>query len=60
MAEQVSEIIGVGDFVRNRLRDWQVMAKASRDIDEFRKKYGSVEKDFNSVEIIRKMRDCRQ
>jgi hypothetical protein len=60
MAEQVSEIIGVGDFVRNRLRDWQVMAKASRDIDEFRKKYGRVEKDFNSVEIIRKMRDCRQ
>lgn len=56
----ISNEIKVEDFVKNRLKDRRAMLRASKLIDEFRKKYGKVEEGFNSVEIIRKMRDSRR
>lgn len=50
----------VEDFIKSQLKDRQAMLRASRLIDEFRKRYGKVQKGFDSVEIIRKMRDTRR
>ncbi len=55
-----NQIIKLEDFVKTRLKDRHAMLEASRLIDEFRKKYGKTEKGFDSVEIIRKMRDTRR
>jgi hypothetical protein len=56
----ISNEIKVEDFVKNRLKDRRAMLRASKLIDEFRKTYGKAEKGFDSVEIIRKMRDSRR
>ena len=55
----LSNQISIEDFVKSKLKDRRAMVRASKAIDEFRKTYGKVEKGFNSVEIIRKMRDNR-
>jgi len=47
-------------FIKVRLKDRVAMLRASRRIDEFRKKYGKREKGFDSVSMIRKMRDSRR
>lgn len=52
--------IKLEEFLKMRLKDREAMLRASKKIDEIREKYGKVEKDFNSVEIIRKMRDSRR
>lgn len=52
--------IKVADFVRRRLKDHVAMLRASKAIDKFRNTYGKVTKGFNSVEIIRNMRDARR
>ncbi len=54
------QIIKLEDFVKNRLKDRHAMLEASKRIDEFRKKYGRITRGFDSVEIIRKMRDARR
>ncbi len=59
MRETLNEI-KVGDFVKNKLKNHRAMLQASKRIDEFHKTHGKVEKDFDSVEIIRKMRDSRR
>jgi hypothetical protein len=56
----ISNEIKVEDFVKSRLKDRRAMLRASKLIDEFRKAYGKVRKGFDSVEIIRKMRDSRR
>jgi len=55
-----SSQIKVEDFVKLRLKDHDLMLHASKAIDKFRNTYGKVTKDFNSVEIIRNMRDARR
>lgn len=57
---EISNEIKVGDFVKNKLKNHRAMLQASKRIDEFHKTYGKVEKGFDSVEIIRKMRDSRR
>ncbi len=52
--------IKLEEFLKMRLKDREAMLRASKKIDEIREKYGKVEKGFNSVEIIRKMRDSRR
>lgn len=47
-------------FIKTRLKDRAAMLRASRRIDEFRMKYGKPEKGFDSVTVIRKMRDTRR
>lgn len=56
----VSSVIKIEDFVKNKLKDRPTMLRASKLIDEFRKTYGKVKQGFDSVEIIRKMRDTRR
>jgi len=51
--------IKVEDFVKSELKNRQAMLKASKLIDEFRKRWGKAGKEFNSVKIIRKIRDSR-
>ncbi len=55
-----SNHIKIEDFVKNRLKDQESMLRASKLIDKFRNTYGKVKKGFNSVEIIRNMRDARR
>lgn len=57
---QTSNEIRLEDFVKNKLKNRRAMLQASKRIDEFRKTYGKVEKGFDSVETIRKMRDARR
>ena len=51
--------IKLEEFLKMKLKDRDAMLRASKKIDEIREKYGKVEKGFDSVEIIRKMRDSR-
>jgi len=51
--------IKLDEFLKMRLKDKEAMLRASKKIDEFREKYGKTEKGFDSVKIIRKMRDSR-
>ena len=55
-----SDEIKVEDFVKSELKDRQAMLKASKLIDEFRERWGKPEEGFNSLRIIRKMRDNRK
>ena len=45
------------EFLKMKLTDRESMRRASKAIDDFRKKYGKTDKSFNSVEAIRKMRE---
>jgi len=47
-------------FIKTRLKNRIAMLRASRRIDEFRKKHGKREKSFDSVSMLRKMRDSRR
>lgn len=51
--------IKLEEFLRMRVRDQKAMQYASKRIDEFREKYGKADKGFDSVKIIRKMRESR-
>ena len=57
---QMSNVIKIEEFVKNKLKDRGEMLAASRLIDNFRKEYGKTEKGFNSTAFIRKIRDTRQ
>jgi len=46
-------------FLTSRIRDREMMRKASARLDAFRKKYGKPEAGFDSVKILRKLRDSR-
>ena len=51
--------IKLEEFLKMRLKDRKAMQCASKRIDEFREKYGKADRGFDSVKIIRKMRESR-
>jgi hypothetical protein len=46
-------------LIKSRIRDRQAMRKASAKIDAFRKRYGQPEAGFESVAILRHLREAR-
>jgi hypothetical protein len=49
----------VEQFIKSRVRNREAMRKASARIDAFRKKYGQPEAGFDSVKILRHIRESR-
>ena len=49
----------VEQFIKSRVRDREAMRRASARIDAFRKKHGQPEAGFDSVKILRKLREAR-
>ena len=49
----------VEQFIKSRVRNREAMRKASARIDAFRKKYGQPESGFDSVKILRHLRETR-
>jgi hypothetical protein len=49
----------VEQFIKSRVRDREAMRQAARHMDELRKRCGKPEKGFNSVEVLRKIREAR-
>ncbi len=47
------------EFIASRVRDRDSMRDAVRRMDALRKRFGKPEKGFNSVEVLRKLRDAR-
>lgn len=46
-------------LMKSRVRNRDAMRKASARIDAFRKRYGQPEAGFDSVRILRKLREGR-
>jgi len=49
----------INEILESRLRDREAMRKASHRMDELRRRCGKAEKDFNSVAVLRKIREAR-
>ena len=49
----------IEQLLKSRVRDREAMRKASARIDAFRKKYGQPEAGFDSVKILRHLRETR-
>ena len=49
----------IEQLLKSRVRDREAMRKASARIDAFRKKYGQPEAGFDSVKILRHIRESR-
>lgn len=47
------------ELIESRVRDRDTMRKAARHMDELRKRCGKPERGFNSVEVLRKIREAR-
>jgi len=43
----------------SRLKNQEDIKRASRNIDHIREKFGKPEKGFNSLNLLRKLRDSR-
>ncbi|MDP3723217.1 MAG: hypothetical protein Q8R91_06965 [Candidatus Omnitrophota bacterium] len=54
-----SSRLTVEQFIKSRVRDREVIRKASTRIDAFRKRYGQPEAGFDSVKILRQLRAAR-
>ncbi len=46
-------------FIKSRIRNRESIRKASAWIDAFRKKYGRPARNFDSVQVLRKLRESR-
>ena len=55
----VSSKMTVEQLVKSRLKNDQMILKASSRIDAFRKKYGQPQTGFHSLKILRKLRETR-
>jgi len=51
--------LSVDELLRSKIRDREKIAEAARHIDVFRRKHGKPPKGFDSVSLIRKLRDTR-
>jgi hypothetical protein len=49
----------VEELITSRVRDREAMRKAARHMDVLRKRCGKPEKGFDSVAILRKIREAR-
>jgi len=49
----------VEQFIKSRVKDQGAMRKASARIDAFRKQYGRPSSGFDSLKILRKLREAR-
>ncbi|MBI3011776.1 MAG: hypothetical protein HYY58_04745 [Candidatus Omnitrophica bacterium] len=49
----------VEQFIKSRVRDREALRKASARLDAFRKKYGQPEAGFDSLKILRQLRELR-
>ena len=49
----------VEELITSRVRDRDAMRKAARHMDELRKRFGQPEKGFDSVTVLRKIREAR-
>jgi hypothetical protein len=49
----------VAEFLESRVRDREAMRKAARHMDELRKRCGKPEKGFDSLTVLRKLREAR-
>ena len=49
----------VEQFIKSRVRDREAMRRASARIDAFRKQYGRPAAGFDSLKILRKLREAR-
>lgn len=54
-----SSKLSVEEFLTSRVRDRDAMRRAAHHMDELRKRFGKPEKGFNSVEVLRKIREAR-
>jgi len=57
--KMVSSKMTVEQLVKSRLKNDQMILKASSRIDAFRKKYGQPQTGFHSLKILRKLRETR-
>ena len=51
--------MSVEQLIRSRVRNRAAIRKASDRIDAFRKRYGQPEAGFDSVAILRRLRESR-
>jgi len=51
--------MSVAEFLESRVRDREMMRKAARHMDELRKRCGKPEKGFESLTVLRKIREAR-
>ncbi|MBI4596862.1 MAG: hypothetical protein HY737_00490 [Candidatus Omnitrophica bacterium] len=49
----------VEEFIKSRLRDVATMRQAARHMDALRKRCGKPEPGFESVAVLRKIREAR-
>lgn len=54
-----SSKLTVEQFIKSRVKDREAIRKASIRIDAFRKRYGRPEEGFDSVKILRHLREAR-
>ena len=51
--------MSVAELLESRVRDREAMRTAARHMDELRKRCGKPEKGFESVTVLRKIREAR-
>lgn len=54
-----SSKLTVEQFIKSRVKDHEAIRRASARIDAFRKKYGQPDAGFDSVKILRQLREAR-
>ena len=54
-----SEKLTVEQFIKSRIKDHEAMRRASARIDAFRKKHGQLAAGFDSLKVLRKLREAR-
>ena len=47
----------IKEIIKSEVKDRELIIKASRTIDNLRNRYGKSVKEFNSTEILRKIRE---
>ncbi len=55
----ISSQMSTMEILEARLRDRDAMRRAARQMDELRKRCGKPEKDFESLTVLRKIRQAR-
>jgi hypothetical protein len=55
----MSSKLTVEEFIKSRVRDVEAMRRAARHMDALRKRCGKPEKGFDSVAVLRKIREAR-
>ena len=51
--------MSLSELIESRVRDRDLMRKAARHMDELRKRCGKPERGFESVAVLRKIREAR-